>query len=353
MAVIVIHVSAQFIGAMTSSEEYASVEFDYVLNDVIYNGVSRFAVPCFIMLSGAFLLDNPKNTDYLYFYKKSIKKLLIPVLVFSLLYVAYSYVLVAGKTLVLHREALSVSLLLQPLKDWLRGEPFYHMWYMYMLIGLYALAPVVLRFKESIGFEAFEKIAFGFLFFASLAAWASSRHVNWDPGLSFDFLGYFMAGYVIRKRCRGSNRRALLFLLLGLAVELVNCALRYEQVLLRMPEARMALFSPNSPLVVISSLLIFAGFASMKTRIKASWLASQTFVIYLAHAGILSVIQILGGNKMLQWYSVTGDARISIPVLCAMTFALSVIFAAGYNKTWSALDKKTDVSRKIVRCFFK
>ena len=352
-AVIVIHVSAQFVGSITSVEEYATYSFDYIFNDVVYNGLSRFAVPCFIMLSGAFLLDNTKNADYLYFYKKSFKKLLIPVLVFSCLYFAYDYVLIVGKTVVLHREALSLSLLLHPVKNWIRGEPFYHMWYMYMLIGLYALVPVVLRLKETARFETFEKIAFGFLLFASLASWSNVRSVNWDPGMSFDYLGYFMAGYVIRKRCAGNNRKAVLFLALGVAVEFLNTYLRYVQVLDRVPEAGRALFSPNCPLVVISSLLIFAGFASLKTRVNVSYLASLTFVIYLVHAGVLSVLQIVCGDKVLHLYSVTGDSRIIIPVLCFVTFVLSVVLAVWYNKAWTAVDRKFGVSDKIVRWIFR
>ena len=55
----------------------------------IYNSISRFAVPCFIMLSGAFILDNERNLDYKTFYCKSFAKVGIPTIVFSFIYILY------------------------------------------------------------------------------------------------------------------------------------------------------------------------------------------------------------------------------------------------------------------------
>ena len=60
-AVIAIHVSGQFVGAMTSDLSYARVEFESILNSTLWNVLSRFAVPCFVMLSGAFILSNNKK----------------------------------------------------------------------------------------------------------------------------------------------------------------------------------------------------------------------------------------------------------------------------------------------------
>ena len=50
-AVVVIHVSAQFIGAMTGDPQYVGMEFHDVFNSTLWNVLSRFAVPCFVMLS--------------------------------------------------------------------------------------------------------------------------------------------------------------------------------------------------------------------------------------------------------------------------------------------------------------
>lgn len=72
-AVVAIHVSAQFIGAMTGDPRYIGIEFHDVFNSTLWNVLSRFAVPCFVMLSGAFILTNDKNADFSFFYKKSLR----------------------------------------------------------------------------------------------------------------------------------------------------------------------------------------------------------------------------------------------------------------------------------------
>ena len=71
-AVILIHVNAFYISKMT---DYASNL--YWIGSAI-NIVTRFSVPCFVMLSGAFLLSNPKNKDYKTFYKKTFSKIFLP-----------------------------------------------------------------------------------------------------------------------------------------------------------------------------------------------------------------------------------------------------------------------------------
>ena len=72
-AVVVMHVSAQFIAANKGQDSYC------LLYSLLYATVFRFAVPCFIMLSGAFILSNSKNANFLYFYNKSFLKFFVPV----------------------------------------------------------------------------------------------------------------------------------------------------------------------------------------------------------------------------------------------------------------------------------
>jgi surface polysaccharide O-acyltransferase-like enzyme len=53
----------------------------YYIIESLFNMVSRFSVPIFVMLSGAFLLHKESNGDAKAFYKKSCKKLLVPTLI--------------------------------------------------------------------------------------------------------------------------------------------------------------------------------------------------------------------------------------------------------------------------------
>ena len=96
----------------------------------LMQSLTRDAVPLFVMLSGAFLLPDPKSRDFRQFYRKSWKKMGIPTLVFSALYVAYAYAVLLAKIYIKHTAG--TDQLGQPLTMWLNGVPYFHMWFMYM-----------------------------------------------------------------------------------------------------------------------------------------------------------------------------------------------------------------------------
>lgn len=74
------------------------------------------------------------------FIKKSLLKIGIPTLIFSIIYILYRL------PLCFIGECSGLEEVIVLFKDILKGSPFYHMWYMYMIIGVYCLAPIVIEF---------------------------------------------------------------------------------------------------------------------------------------------------------------------------------------------------------------
>lgn len=91
IAIVVMHASGPYVLAATNNEFFGEYYVDNMLFSCMCNGITRFAVPCFVMLSGAFILDNDRNRDYRYFYKKAFCKIGITTLIFSILYTVYSF----------------------------------------------------------------------------------------------------------------------------------------------------------------------------------------------------------------------------------------------------------------------
>lgn len=63
IAVIMIHVSGMWVNGFSECI-LEGVEIATLKNPImayVYNAISRFAVPCFVMLSGAFVLDYKKK----------------------------------------------------------------------------------------------------------------------------------------------------------------------------------------------------------------------------------------------------------------------------------------------------
>lgn len=75
VAVVLIHVNAHYFnGTMNTGSPINLIE-NFI------NIITRFSVPCFVMISGAFLLHNEKNMDYKKFYSKTFYKTVIPFII--------------------------------------------------------------------------------------------------------------------------------------------------------------------------------------------------------------------------------------------------------------------------------
>lgn len=140
-AVIMLHISYWFL-RFDETEVFTNCHFP----TLFLTSITRFAVPCFFMLSGAFILADERNADYKYFYKKSIKNIGITGALFCLLYVLYRI----AKLLIsafLHKKDtdIIISGIISIIKSLIVGSPCGHLWYLFTLAGLYLAAPFVIH----------------------------------------------------------------------------------------------------------------------------------------------------------------------------------------------------------------
>ena len=106
VGVIAIHVSAVWLTANTDTEWLDTLYQDHLLSTCLWNVMSRFAVPCFMMMSGALLLSNERNRDFPYFYKKQFHRIGIPAFIFIFLYLLYGLLTGAVSVLVKGQDIL-------------------------------------------------------------------------------------------------------------------------------------------------------------------------------------------------------------------------------------------------------
>lgn len=124
LSVIVIHVTSTFIYAQ-SDFSIAGMNPAFILNQV-----TRFAVPLFILLSGLSLGFSRSGTSWLSFLKGRCIKILVPYIVWTLIY------------WLLHYRGNPVGHLANAL---LRGSAAPHLYFIVILIQLYLLYPLLKR----------------------------------------------------------------------------------------------------------------------------------------------------------------------------------------------------------------
>ncbi len=339
-AVISIHISSRFKAGITDPNVFGELITNQIPTILLLDTLARFAVPCFVMLAGAFALGKEENADYHSYYRKTFRTVGIPTLVFSLLYVLNA--MVTQLKLVLAGET-GIAALLEPVKAWVLGAPYYHMWYLYTMIGLYILTPVIIRWKNSIGKKTFCWCAGALLILGTISGWTSQHKFRWDMGTMFCYTGYYVTGYVLREWFseKKSWGKSLACIFGGLGAELVVTWIQYGRTMAGMSESDevYTLIGSFNPLIVLASVLIFVGFCLMKAEVDCSWFVRRSFLVYLIHAGVLT--QVIG------WIPRADEAYcgLTIPVSALVVLTVSFGLALVYEKVWNYIEKRWQISR--------
>ena len=336
IAVIVIHVSGTYKGGITDSGVFGHLVENNIIVILLYNTLSRFAVPCFVMLSGAFLLSDNKNGEYIYFYNKSIKTIVFPTLIFTILYFLYSEAIECIKIVI---RGNPITGILSPVKNLIAGAPYYHMWYMYMLIGLYFFIPLIIQVKSSLGEKNFLKISVVLMIITSISGWTSTFELNWSIAKVICYIGYLMMGYQFRKYNlnKKNNVKAMFLVMVGIVILLGLTYIQYQHSLMGIAEAdeKYSIVENFNPLVVVASLSIFAGFSKLNINFNLSKIVLHTFNIYLIHAVIWTLV-----GWMIRKIFGEGDARFVIPICVCVVFLFSFIFSIIYSKIWDFVKRR-------------
>lgn len=278
--------------------------------------LTTFAVPCFLMLSGAFILPNSENRDFKLFYKKSFFHIGIPTLSVSALYVCYNIVKLY------YHIRIGMEVPDTPAKyfeEWFRGEPFYHMWYAYMLVGVYLLVPMLIRIRESVDSVVWKWIAIVSLASSPVLCSTTSFKVHWGLEGSV-YLGYFLMGDVLRTYFASHREKKTLGKIgAGFFILFLYCIAR-ECLVRNNMQQYLFTFLGIHPLTIVSAIFIFAGFSNL--RVDGNWhkIAEKSFYMYLIHAGVIDVMYIILPERWNPIYF--------IPVMLAATFIISYVVSA-------------------------
>jgi surface polysaccharide O-acyltransferase-like enzyme len=129
LAVIIIHVTAV-------NWYKLPLDQNWLINNFINSLVHSWAVPLFLVISGSLLLakDCPIKTIY----KKYIPRVLICLIIWHFIY--YFYV----------TKIFSFSSFVMGFTQLIQGKSFSHLWYLYVLIGIYILLPLLAKLVKVI-----------------------------------------------------------------------------------------------------------------------------------------------------------------------------------------------------------
>ncbi len=207
--------------------------------------------------------------------------------------------------------------------------------------GLYVRSNIGFSQKSNRG-KSFSKVSWVFIVWASLSYWTSTHKLYWDIGLSVLYMAYLMVGYEVRRRFYGkkNNARGVLLIVFGVLAEIIISMLRYVQAMKGVSdnELEYKLVMPLCPLVVVASVLIFAGFSSIEIKRNFGRLPELTFMVYLFHPVYWTIL-----SKVICTIGFTWDSRVLIPICVFILFLVSILSGHIYLKLWKWIEKKWNI----------
>lgn len=284
----------------------------------IMDSFTRSCVPIFVLISGRYLLS--KTIPVSEFYRKRASKIIYPIVIWSIIYIGLTYFID------FLRGSIDTSAIARNL---LNGKPYYHLWYLYMLIRLYAVTPILQLLVVKFQHKTILYLGFGLVFFGFSNSLYNINNGN-EPFFMLwflDYLGYFVLGFALKDHINNFRCSWLfvVFLFSSSAIAFLNyfTMVRFNSTYF---------FTYLSPLVIIASLSIYKLFDKIELKENAfSRMAPLTFGIYLVHAGVLTVISAVANLYGEEWM-INSISFLLIKIILTLIISyISVLFMSKFN----------------------
>lgn len=314
--VVVIHSEVIFLAANEKTTEwFLGMEI---------SALCLISVPLFFMISGAGLLQKNRLSTAKQ-YKRRFLKQFIPFVCWSFLYLVARTVL--GKT----------DMSFETIVGLLREPAYYQFWFMYSLLAIYLLLPVLEIVIQNSSKRRLEYILLIWLFFSvfqpTLAAFypilSLSPHI--DLVLCEGYIGFFLLGYYLREYGRKIPRKGTVWLMIiGIAAIVIPAGLEYGIA----ADAYKGYFFRTylTPGVVLGAAGVFLFFQNSLWKVNRSTccLSKLTLGVFYIHMLVLTAFEYSG---------FTGADRFGVCMIKAIAvFVVSLLITAGMRR-WKWINK--------------
>jgi surface polysaccharide O-acyltransferase-like enzyme len=283
-----------------------------------YYTISRVGVPLFFLISGYLLLS--KQEDLWTFFRKRAARILIPFLVWSIIYDVQNSDAFAN-------VGVTFEGILRMFIRIIRGPRETHLWFFYSLIGLYLITPILRVFiAKASNMELLYYIALWFMVRPLLFIVEEFTPIKngFEIYYTGGYVGYFLLGYYLS---RLEIKPPLLWSALG--VFIVSTVFTFAVFFFNIPPEHNELVFRSYPSlnIVLMSLGAFVLIKAVGEKISP-WLAQisreagkASLGIYLIHP-IVTVWMILAWNA-LGFETSYGSTILVTPLAAVINFLIS------------------------------
>lgn len=293
IAVIFLHTSAGLIYS------FKIIDHSWWWYANIVDSITRFGVPIFLLVSGLLILDPQKEESLSEYFRKRIKKVIIPFIAWSFIYILWK------SKMILISNPFVISWKLEIINI-LQGQNYYHLGFLYYLIGFYLAAPILRIYIKNAPIQNIHYFIILWLIanpiFSLLIKFLNLNIYN-SLQLVLGYVGYFVLGYLL-SQYEFNFKKRLYFYILGFIGIFITLFGTYCLILQNggiLDEYFYEYLSLNV-IMVSSAIFIFFRSIDWKTifekniRLSSiiSNISSASLGIYLIHPIILEILAYLG-----------------------------------------------------------
>lgn len=286
----------------------------------LFEGMSHFAVPLFLMLTGAFVINKAGRCSAKDFYISSLRKLGIPFLFFVIAYYIYD----------ICNERIFLEQIWHIFYTGFIGV--YAHWYIVMLAVIYAFIPLIAFVKKRVEYKQYERVCVIIFIWLMFSHYFEDGQTTWCLTQLY-FLGYVLMGDIISTKLRGKNNNLLGFVLIICAfiIVIINHYILYSVVLAGGAYYNKLLNLYGAPLIITASLVAFCGFSLLKIKRRFSLLASASYTVFLCHKLLLNIVDDHTDILDILDSILRMNLKIIIPIECIALIIVSIGVALLFN----------------------
>lgn len=286
---------------------YNSNDFNEVAVNIMVS-LTDWCVPVFVMISGALLLNLQKKFSVKRFFKKNVLRIFIALCFWSIVYGVYYNISHFGSDWRL--TSLFIPIFVKRL-------PWYHLWFIYMILALYLLIPIIRIFLKNATQKQIQYFILLTLVASAIEYWnVFLPTMNFSLGEMSGYVGYLILGYYLNRfECSNRSRKIVYILAFFSAIWVV--ALNWVNGV--PPHTYPSYTSPFIMVISVAVFLLFKNNCQICSNGHIAGLSNLVFGIYLVHD---LFIQLVSSIIPKEWCSAT---IVFVPIAAIVVFICSAI----------------------------
>jgi surface polysaccharide O-acyltransferase-like enzyme len=308
----------------------------------IYDSSTRWGVPIFVMISGCFhLRPNENGTTFKEEIKVIYKKVFRIICAIIFWGIFYNSINMVGKYFI-RNETITIFDMIKIPGMIALGPAWYHLWFLYMLMGLYLLTPIFRCFINHTEKEGVEYILILYFIIGTCFPLINiilnklpifmGRTIYFPVVELSGYIGYYIAGYYFANNKLKDKIKTRIYFLAVLSTLITIIGTSFMSIYKNEPTAELYGYLLPNTMFVAYALFIFFNEKfrriefSRKTEKIISRISKDTFGIYLIHALVIEMFGIIGLNTLII------TPILSIPIISIMVLIISEIGTIILNK---------------------